>query len=356
MKRRIIGVLAFAALSVVAYRCSAQLEMRTSEAVARSDAMDKLLAQVRELKLKNGKALGDALDAAKPDIPRLTLLKGVERLAVPRYHDTGECRMILRIQQKQLQQNIEQVYKQYMPEAIDLNPDSLPKPDEYVVADVRTPQLMSRRGAKPPTSEPPTDLAGWAGIDALDRNTAEHTALKTAKDGVVAKLTALLADAPRAEGVKANLPAIVDDLLPTSRCYLAGAIVEMTQSVTPDQVIKAIRSDNDKLPADKKLTEPELAEIAKKLGPQAITVTTCASVSGAPCDEKELGRYAALTEDDLRGSLPKPTPKTEARTETKPEEKAAAPIKVELAPPAPETRPAPPATGESRPAPAKSEK
>lgn len=331
MKGRMIAVAA-AVLVALAVQAGAQYEMRTSDGMARSEALQKLVDRIREVRLADGKTLGDALDTAKEDIPVKALIEGVEQLAPVRYHDTGECEVKVRIQQKQLRANIENLLKQYALETKGLAPESLQKPEEYVEADARVPELQTSETARDTASAVPPDLEGWTGIDALDRNKTEHAALTAARERVVAQLTTLLGDAPKADEIKAKLPAIVDGILPQSRCFLAGGIVEMTVSAPTADVMTAIRSDNEKLAADKKLDEAQLSDIAKRLGSEQVRATACKTASGAPCDEKELNKYVALKPDELFGTLPKP----QAKEETKP---AATPV-----------------TGEPTDGPAKSEK
>jgi hypothetical protein len=325
MTRKLLAIAALAALLLLGHfpRTAQGQDAEMSLYLARTQALERLLADVRALKLQDGKTVGDMLDALKVDVPWESLLAGTQERLPARYYDTGECEVALRIQAKPLRENIERLIKQHAPAAKGLAPDVLPNPEEHLAVEMAVEAFAEAGRRRPAFFGPPADLAGWGGVDALERTKVEHAALAVARARVGTQLDALLEGFPKAAELKEKLAAITAAVVPESRAYLEGGVVAIELRMKTTDALAALRAENEKLPADKKfLDEAQLADLEKRLHDKTLAAVAYTLLCGASPDEKELDRYVPLKSENFPGMLPKPKPPAGPEPEAKPGEGA----------------------------------
>jgi hypothetical protein len=126
-------------------------------------------------------------------------------------------------------------------------------------------------------------------------------------------MTVLQGD-PKLDAVKASLVKQIEAALPRSKAFIADGIVEVNLDIKTKELADVLRSENDKLAADKKLLQPaEMDDLAKRLGDKTLSGTGYASLSRKPVDGKALVAHVAIDPKEMGNLLVKPDVKTEIR-------------------------------------------
>ena len=286
---------------------------------SRGVALHELLQQIRSLKTAPDRTVGEALDAALSagaDIAWSALVGGVEEERPARFYGTGECEVVLRIEAERLRSNLANVLKTHAKGA-EIDVQALEVPGPHLAAHGRSSEPFSWRQREKLVYGPPARLEGWTRVDALDRAKAERAARDRALDALRKAVAAAFEGAP--EAAEAAVAAL-DRILPFSKAYLEGGIIEVKYRLTGEELAALLRPapsapEGAATAAENKPALPEgvIEEAARRLAGRSFLAAAYADAKGVAVDGARIFRFQPVPPRLLPDVLPRPAPAAPAQ-------------------------------------------